>query len=373
MKAGGQRRSMFLRMLLRAWLVQPGRMALAFLAVVIAASIVSTSFNLYLGSQTNLLSEFRNYGANVIVTGRDGGQLPVAALDRMQPLLPPGSLAVEFSYAVARTHRGQAVVVAGVDFDKVRQLNSWWSVNHWPRADLPGASLLGSRLAPMLSPKGESFELSFDHRSIQLAGGSVLRTGGDEDQRVYLPMQEFIGRTGVRTSVIEIAVNGSPEEITATLRELSAALPEADVRPIQQMVDAEARVLDKTHGLVAACSTLIIITTVLCMLSTLTSWVLDRRKDFAVMKALGASDRLVNLFFAAQAGIMGVLGGCTGFLIGVGLAQWIARVNFHAGIATRPAVFPAIVLGSIALALAATVVPLSLLHRVEPAAMLRGE
>ena len=265
------------------------------------------------------------------------------------------------------------MVVSGADFDKVGTLNSWWSVSHWPQADAQGASLLGARVGPKLSPNGESFELSFEHKPIQLAGGSVLHTGGDEDQRVYLPMAEFVGWTSVRPSVIEIAVNGSPEEITATLRKLTAALPEAEVRPVRQMVEAEARVLDKTHGLVAACSSLIIFTAVLCMLATLTSWVLDRRKDFAVMKALGASDGLVNFFFAAQAAIMGALGGCIGFLIGVGVAQWIGRANFHAAIAPRPVVLPAVVLGSIALSLAATVVPLSLLRRIEPAAMLRGE
>ena len=369
--ARAPRRRMFFRMLLRAWLVQPGRIASAFLAVVIAAGIATAMLNLYLGAQAKLQTEFRSYGANVIVAARDGEQLPDAALSRIEGLLPTGSLAVEFGYAVARTNGGLPVVVAGVDFDQARRLNSWWSVNRWPQGQ--GACLLGARTAPALSPDGGGFDLNYDGRPIHLDGGSHLQSGGPEDERVYLPMGAFAAWTGVKPSLIEIAVNGPAEEITATLHELAAALPEGEVRPVRQMVEAEAKVLDKTHALVAACSALIVIIAVLCMLATLTTWVLDRRKDFAVMKALGASDSLVNGFFAMQAGLMGALGGCAGFVIGAVMARWIGQANFHAAIAPQLALLPGIVLGSIALALAATVVPLSLLRRIEPAAMLRGE
>jgi putative ABC transport system permease protein len=105
----------------------------------------------------------------------------------------------------------------------------------------------------------------------------------------------------------------------------------------------------------------------------LTGWVFDRRKDFAIMKALGASEGLVSGFFAAEAAALGAVGAAVGFLIGIGIAAWIGRVNFNAAVVPRFSVFPAVLAGSIAVALLSAIVPMSLLRRVQPAIILKGE
>jgi putative ABC transport system permease protein len=102
-------------------------------------------------------------------------------------------------------------------------------------------------------------------------------------------------------------------------------------------------------------------------------WVFDRRRDFAVMKALGASARLIYGFFAAEAAALGSVGAILGFALGVGAAAWIGRVNFHAPVVPRFSVLPPVFAGSVAVALLAAIVPMWLLHRVEPANILREE
>src|SRR5581483_581657 len=102
------------------------------------------------------------------------------------------------------------------------------------------------------------------------------------------------------------------------------------VRPVRQIVEAEGRVLGKTRAALLASSAMIILTAALCVLATLMGWVFDRRRDFAIMKALGASEKLLNGFFAAEAAALGVVGAVLGFIVGIGIAAWIGRVNFHA-------------------------------------------
>jgi putative ABC transport system permease protein len=102
-------------------------------------------------------------------------------------------------------------------------------------------------------------------------------------------------------------------------------------------------------------------------------WVLDRRRDFAIMKALGASGRLLNAFFAAEAASLGLVGAVIGFLLGIGIAAWIGRVNFHAPVVPRFSVLPIVLLGSVAVSLLSAALPISILRRVEPAMILRGE
>src|SRR5277367_3699296 len=124
--------SMFARMLIRATMLRRGRAVAALIAMIVAAAVATALMNLYVDVQAKLRTEFRNYGANVVVVGKDGQMLPADALTKVVSVLGAQTLAVPFSYAVARTKDGQSVVVVGTDFARARQLNHWWKVNHWP-------------------------------------------------------------------------------------------------------------------------------------------------------------------------------------------------------------------------------------------------
>jgi putative ABC transport system permease protein len=174
-------------------------------------------------------------------------------------------------------------------------------------------------------------------------------------------------------ATIEVRAAGSAPEVEAMARQLSAALPGAQVRPVRQILEAEAQVLGKTRSTILAAVAVILVTAALCVLATLTASVFDRRKDLAVMKALGASERLANGFFLAEAMALGIAGAVIGFALGVGAAAWIGRVNFHAPISPRLDVFPAVLAGSILVAVLSALIPISLLRHVQPAAILKGE
>ena len=362
---------MFLRMLLRASLVRRGRALSALLAVVVAAAVATAMLNLYVDVQAKLRTEFRKYGANIVVVAKQGQPLPAEALARVQSALAGRGIAVPFAYVVASTSDGSPVVAAGTNLESVRRLDSWWSVSAWPSA--PGQALVGSRAAAVVSPKGQPFDLSFQGRTVHLTTAGKLTTGAAEDSRVYLPLSEFTAWTGIQPSSIEIAANGSAAQVTTILQQIAAAVPQAEVRPVRQIVEAEGRVLGKTRSTLLAAAALIILTAALGVLATLTAWVLDRRRDFAIMKALGASERLISGFFAAEAASIGALGALLGYAIGLGAAAWIGRANFQASISPRLSVLPSVFLGSIVVALLSATLPMALLRRVQPATILRGE
>ena len=370
-RLGSPHPSMFLRMLIRAAVLRRGRAAAALFAMVVAAAVATAMMNLYVDVQAKLRTEFRNYGANVVVLARENQTLPVDVLGKIQSTLAPNTLVVPFSYVVARTHDGKSVVVAGTDFARARQLNHWWNVTHWPNGQ--GDALIGMRAASVVTPDRSPFDLTFQGRTIHLNPVGLLQTGAGEDSRIYLTQSEFQSWTGVAPTTIEIAVNGSTTEIEQQINQLTAALPAADVRPIRQIVEGEANVLNKTRATLYTAAALIILTAALCVLATLIGWVLDRRRDFAIMKALGASERMINSFFAAEAAALGAIGALIGFAIGIGVAAWIGRANFHAPVTPRLSVLPYVLAGSILVALISALVPMGLLRRVQPALILRGE
>ena len=370
-RAAAPHPSMFLRMLVRAAIMRRGRAVSALLAMVVAAAVATAMMNLYVDVQAKLRKEFRSYGANVVVVGKAGGSLPPDALHMVESVLAGRGMAMPFAYVVARTAAGQSVVVAGTDFERVQKVDRWWSVSAWPST--AGEALVGMRALPAVSPDRKPFDLSFQGHTIHLTPTGTLQTGAGEDSRVYLAMPDFLAWTGVQPSTIEIAANGSSAEVNTVVNRLSQVFADADVRPVRQIVEGEARVLGKTRATLYASAILIVLTAALCVLATLTGWVFDRRRDFAIMKALGASERLSSGFFAAEAAALGAVGALLGFVIGIGIAAWIGRVNFNAPIVPRLSVLPVVFAGSIAVALLSAVVPMSLLRRVQPAIILKGE
>jgi putative ABC transport system permease protein len=370
-RAKARHTSMFLRMLVRAAVLRRGRAFSALFAMVVAAAVATAMLNLYVDVQAKLRREFRNYGANIVLVGRDGASLPSNAIEQVESTLAGRGVIAPFGLVVARTSDGQPIVVAGTDFERVRQLDRWWSVSSWPAAR--EQALIGVRALAVVSPKSQAFDLSFRGHVIHLTPAGTVQTGAAEDSRIYVSLTDFVAWTGVQPSTIEVAATGSPEEIAAIMHQLERAVPTAEVRPVRQIMEGEARVLGKTRATVLAASVLIILTAALCVLSTLMGWVFDRRRDFAIMKALGASDRLLNGFFAAEAAALGAAGAVIGFALGVGIAAWIGRVNFHAPVAPRFSILPSVLAGSIVVTLLAAILPISLLRRVQPAVILRGE
>jgi putative ABC transport system permease protein len=363
--------SMFLRMLVRAAILRRGRAASALFAMVVAAAVATAMLNLYGDVQGKLRREFRNYGANIVVVGRDGASLPPDALVRVDSVLAGHGVAAPFGLVVARTSDGQPIVVAGTNFERVRQLDRWWSVSNWPSASQQ--ALIGVRAVPTVAPKDQAFDLSFQGRTLHVSPNGTVQTGAAEDSRIYISLADFVTWTGLQPSTIEIAASGSPEEAASIMNRVAQAIPAGDVRPIRQIMEGEARVLGKTRATLLASAALIILTAALCVLSTLMGWVFDRRRDFAIMKALGASGRLLNGFFAAEAALLGASGAIIGFVVGIGIAAWIGRVNFHAPVVPRFSVLPVVLAGSMAVTLLSAILPISLLRRVQPASILRGE
>src|SRR5579872_5658299 len=179
--------SMFLRMLLRAAVLRRGRAASALFAMVVAAAVATAMLNLYVDVQAKLQREFRNYGANIILVGKNGAPLPAKSLGHVDAVLASRGIAAPFGMIVARASDGQPIVVAGTDFDRVKQLNRWWSVSKWPATTtsrkilaLPWSVYGLSRWSPLrASPSISRFkEKRFASRRQGLCRPEQLKTAG---------------------------------------------------------------------------------------------------------------------------------------------------------------------------------------------------
>lgn len=360
------RSKMFFQMIWRASMRRRGPTFLALLSVTIAATVATALLGLYVDIESKLSKEFRGFGASLVVVAKDSGSFDPAAISSVEQRLAGKATVVPVAYAVARTQSGKPIVVVGTDLEKARRLNSYWAVEG------SGTALVGSRAMAVLQGE-ETARLEFNGNSYALDSTATLKSGADEDSRIYLPLADFTQWTGMSPNTLEVGVSGGAGEIDAVASQLRQALPSADIRPVRQVAEAEAHILSRTRAVFLGCMATIVVVVGICVFATLTASVFERRKDYAVMKALGSSQSGLNALFLAESGALGLAGAAIGFILGTGLAALIGRMNFHANVSPRFEVLPQIIGGCVVLTLVAALFPLLRLQNLAPATMLKGD
>ena len=121
---------------------------------------------------------------------------------------------------------------------------------------------------------------------------------------------------------------------------LRQALPEMKVEPVRQLVEGESRIVDRTHALMYGAVLLIALTVAVSVLATLSASVLERRRDFALMKALGGSQAQLMGMFLLEAVVLALAGVAAGFVVGRRRRGGLVEVNFHTASLPRLQVLP---------------------------------
>jgi len=141
---------------------------------------------------------------------------------------------------------------------------------------------------------------------ITLDAAQRLMGIGDTAGLIQMKVADIYAVGEVATRVLEIA---GPGFTTTNWRELNDALFAA---------------LQLQHRLVIVFFGLLIAIAALNIITTLTMMVIEKQKDIAILRAMGATPPAVRRIFVLQGFIIGVIGAILGLLLGLGLS-WIAN------------------------------------------------
>ena len=411
----------------RALTVRRPQAAVAMGSLLVGAMVASTLLNLYSDVQRRMTYEFAAYGPNAVLAppyAAEPGQgaastgsaydakisewqaplMDESVLSRLEPAHPDdgqrvtGLTATPLLYVVVRVDRagkstgdneGQSTsednaVAVGTDFAALRRLNPNWHVQGPPETPDRGTCVLGAHLAARLHVGfGDALRIENLERAPSDTAeawqvfpiSKVVATGAVEDDQAFLPLaalQKLADLAG-KISLVQLSIPGEPAEVERQINQLSRWLPGLQVRPVRQIVYSEGRVLGSLRTLLTSLTLLIVIIVGLCVMATVISIVLDRRKDIAVMRALGASDRRIMQLFLSEVAALGLAGGLTGMVLGIFVARDFGRRLFGVNLGVTTWTLPAVVLGAVLLALLASLVPLRVVHSIQPATILKGE
>ncbi len=411
--------SLFLRVWLRSLSVKRPQSALAFAALALGATVASLILNLYGDARRKMQGEFRAYGPNVVVSAAappsvnthasatgvspglpalKGGLMDAAVAGDLQNRLPADSRLVPVLYSVAWARPGKLsnssaagsnLVAVGADFEALEALNPTWKLSASSDPFGPGSCVLGAHAAERLQLKaGDTLEFgalgsgadrdpapdAAEHAAACSIAG-VVSSGAAEDNQLFVPLDVLQRVTGFegKMSLVEMRVAGGPAEINAAVGTLHRAFPELDVRPVREIVEGEGRVLGVIRGLLLALAALIVGVVVLCVMATVTTIVLERRKDVAVMKALGASDGKVLALLLVEIGALGIAGGIVGFAAGALISRRVGVDLFGVALNTDWRTLPTVLVAALLAAALPALLPVSTVRRIDPARALRGE
>ena len=371
--------AMFRRLVRRLLFANRGRLFVILLALSAGAAVSAALLNLQTDAKRRLTTEFRTFGPNILVVPADSN----SSFAKTMPEIAPAKLAApvdadvavhttEFLYAIASAApNGSSTFSPAVIVGVTGHLPGSAPLDSLTQTSCIAGQLVAAQLKVAV---GHTLTLRNADRSLNCDLNGIIKTGGSEDGQIFLTLanaQTLLNMPG-QICVIQINASGTGAQIQQYARQLGEKLSGAEVRPLRQFSEAQAKIYGRISGLLTAATALILTLTVFCIMAAMTNIAAERKNDVGMMKAIGGSARGVLNLFLTEAALLGLVGGLIGAAAGIALSMALGKAVFGVAAAPRLIVYPISVVLTVIVAILGAY-PLRRLANVRPATIFRGE
>lgn len=427
---------MFIRLVKESFIRNPRRKLLTLAALMVGMAVTTASLTVALEVGDRLAREFRNLGANLVVTPQSdslpveiggvdyrpvdaGAYLHEADLGRLKtifwrhhilgftPFLDVPAHSSETggpTTLVGTWYEHDVLVPDGTKFRTgLSFTHPWWKIQGRWFNDGADECVVGVNLAAKHRDTiaiGRAIQTSSSDSSstLPLLVTGIASTGDAEDDAVVVPLaiaQQLASRPGEFRRLFVSALTKpadqlserdpatmTPEEhdrwfctpyISSISAQIQQVLPGTDVHVIRRVADTEGHILNRVSTLLWIVTLAALIAAALAVAATSATTILERRAEVGIMKAIGATNALVAGIFLAEQLMLAVIGGAIGFVAGAALAWLFGDTVFGSPAQPRLVLLP-VVLGMAAIvAMLGSLVPLRRAAHFDPAPILRGE
>ena len=398
-----KKKRMFLRMVFASVFRQRSRLIVALLAIVVGATILSGLGMIYYDVPRQMSSQFRSYGANIIFTPDGDDYISDEAINEAVKVFPSEELEgyTPYRYENFQLH-SQPVTFAGVDFSSVKKTSPYWYVDgEVPVAE--GEILIGAKVARNLGISiGDSltvdnnFEIkddtdktnildyeivedaetgiSYCYHSIKLEVTGIPETGGSEEEYVYVSTKDMenISLSTRGYDIVEVSVASMESSLKDYVSKINGRNG-ISAKLIKRVTASESSVLTKLQALVFIVTAVVLVLTMICVGTTMTAVIMERRKEIALRKSLGAYSSDIVAQFMCENLLLGAIGGILGSILGYYFADYISVNVFSSAITFRFMLIPVAIIASLLVTGIACLMPIRSALNIDPAIVLKGE
>ena len=373
---------MFIRIITASLMRRKSRMLVALLATAIGATVLSGLITVYQDVPRQMGAQFRNYGANVLLTPENTSFTKEEFGDSVAQIRAEDLVgATPYRYHTVRIHE-QPIQAGGTYFESLQKTSPYWSVEgEWP---LTGKQILvGMTVADDLQLSvGESVTISFTPEDINMPDtmidftvAGLVSTGGKEENYIYMGMEDMLALVQEEEvyDLAELSISANTEKLNTYADTIQESTGNVKASLIKRVTASEATVLSKLQALVLLVTVIVLALTMICVTTTMTAVVSERRKEIGLRKAIGASDRSIFIEFMGEGVILGACGGIAGAFLGFLFADFVSANVFNSSITLKPALVPITMLATILVTALACIMPIQSATRIDPALVLKGE
>jgi len=346
-----------------------GRIVIAALSVTLSVAMVSGIIGMTAGVGAKLGEELRAYGANIIVSPREGNYLAQDVAEKVSRI--DSVRGVSGQIFGTSVFRGQPIEIIGLDIAKLKD-RGWRLQGKWPQNN--GEILAGTDLR-------SQFKIDIGAK-MHLPGGDIggdfvitgfIERGGTEDSALILDMPDAWTVTGADRQFSAVLVRAEAGRLDEVVQQIRRMIPQAEAKTFRQIAVAEESLLRKIQLLMVIVTVVILCAAVISVAATMGANVLERREEIGLMKALGATKAQINIFYRAEAILTGLTGGVAGFISGYFFTQAVSKGAFGSYVPVPFYIFFISLLFGLVISVTASYLPVRNALKYNPAVILRGE
>ncbi len=285
-------------------------------------------------------------------------------------------------------------------------LRSWWDITdgEWlDEAKLSGDdyAMIGKKLSETLGVKaGDKIKVKGAKGTEELEITGIFESGDDEENCIFTQLsaaQRISGAEG-KYKKAEVSAITSPEDelavkaarnpdllsgdeydlwyctayVSSICFQIQEAIPDASARAVRQIADSEGKILEKTELLMALITLMSLIGATLGISNLVTSSVMERSAELALMKAVGAKNGQITLLVLTEIILTAVVGAAAGYFMGYAFAQVIGQSVFSSAIEMSGMVAFLVTVLIIAVTLVGSIPAVRMILRLRPSEVLHG-
>jgi len=269
------------------------------------------------------------------------------------------------------TVKGKPALLVGITPKAELAVKKWWDIKGRGIKndnDLLFGSAAAAKLGISLGDKVELSGKPF------YAVGIMKETGSQDDDSIFGDMrhaQEIAGMNG-RVNFVEIATDKT-DAVDAIVSDLSRVLPGASVSSVKQAVKYKESALNRLTRFGLTVSAVIVFISGMIVFSTMTSSVMERKREIGIFRAVGYRKSKVTKIILTEAALLSLLGGLFGYFLGLALAQMLSTFVKSIDVSIKPDVYlmAASVLLSLSISMISSVLPAYRAANLSPALALK--